>query len=118
MFDEVRNLISSENIRQREYGKLMSIGLIDKSRERTSTRVSKSIASLNRRSQFRTGGDVFWNYSKTGHLGRNCLKLQNNKSKRIRVESTDDIATLVDSALVMMIMFYQSLRILCLRNEL
>lgn len=70
----------------------MPTALVSEDRWRISTRVSKSNVNINRWSQFGTSGVVY-----KGHLRRNCFKLNSNKGDGIRVEFTNNIATITDN---------------------
>lgn len=84
MFDEVHNLILSDDICKREYGELIPASLVDEARGRTNTRISKSSMNLNRISQSTTNDVVCGNCGKSGHLGRDRLQLSELCSKNWR----------------------------------
>lgn len=77
----------------------ISTALVDKSRERTNTLASRSSINLNKRSQSRISVVINWSCGKRGHLTLDCLKLENENGKEIRVESANDIAIVANSTL-------------------
>lgn len=73
---------------------------------------------MNRRNQSMNDGVSYWSCGKRMHLRRDYLTLKNEKGKGIIVESTSDIATIVEVTWTILVMSYLLLRIRCLTDGL
>ncbi|KAE8725120.1 Polyadenylate-binding protein 7 [Hibiscus syriacus] len=92
-FDDVRDLVLSEEIRRRESGEAStSSALHTQSRGRTSERNSNRSISKSRRRKSRTRNKDFtcYNYGKKGHFKRDCRAPKKNTGAQESANMTDE----------------------------
>ena len=80
VFKDVRDLILSEEIRQRELGETSCYTLNTESSGRSNNKNSNKNKSKSRQSKFRYRKKEisYWNWGKNGHLKKDCRAPKNN----------------------------------------